>query len=340
MRILLVQTSFLGDVVLSTPVIAEIHKRHPEAELWVMTTPTAAPLLQEDPLVKEVIPFDKRGTHSGLKGMLRMTSELRALNFDLTYCLHRSIRTAILLALSKIPLRIGFRESRGFFLFHKTVNRQKDRHEVLRNLSLLQVETTGQTPEPAYPLRLYCSHSPSDSVLLANKTFLDGDYLVLVPGSVWKTKQWSGQQYHQLCRYALARGLKVCILGTSEEKEVCDQVAEGLGALNLAGQTDLRSFLAVIRDASLVVCNDSFALHVAAAFKVPTVAVFCATSPAFGFTPWQENARVVEKQGLWCKPCRRHGSQSCPTGTESCMKDLSWREVWFHCELLIKGSPV
>ena len=85
--------------------------------------------------------------------------------------------------------------------------------------------------------------------------------------------------------------------------------------------------LPLYQDAALVVCNDSLALHLASAFKVPNVAVFCATSPEFGFGPWENCAEVVEKKELACKPCRRHGSMKCPTGTESCMNDLGADKV-------------
>jgi len=70
----------------------------------------------------------------------------------------------------------------------------------------------------------------------------------------------------------------------------------------------------------LVICNDSMALHMASAFKVPNVAVFCATSPEFGFGPWENpKSAVVQDDTLACKPCRRHGSNRCPNGTEACM---------------------
>ena len=320
--------------MLSTPVIAAIKQLHPGASLWVMTTPLAADLLKEDPLVAGVIPFDKRGESRGVIGLMKLAYVLRALEFDVVYSLHRSLRTAILLYLARIPIRIGFKEASCSFLYNQRVKRKQDGHEVLRNLSLLPIGVD-QSPLEAYPLRLSCSERLPGELRLFLDSAKNNKFLVVVPGSAWRTKQWSADNYHQLCKVAVEQGLTVCILGAVDEVNVCKSVAGELELVNLAGKTDLSSFLAVIRDAALVVCNDSFALHVAAAFKTPTVAVFCATSPAFGFYPWQQRALVVEKQGLWCKPCRRHGSVKCPTGTESCMKDLSWREVWFNCVELL-----
>lgn len=90
-----------------------------------------------------------------------------------------------------------------------------------------------------------------------------------------------------------------------------------------------------VKNAKLVICNDSMALHMAFAFKIPTVAVFCATSPEFGFGPWENRAIVVEKKGLVCKPCHRHGKQICPEGTEACMKELSHMEVIYAASNLL-----
>lgn len=85
--------------------------------------------------------------------------------------------------------------------------------------------------------------------------------------------------------------------------------------------------MAVMQKARLVVCNDSMSLHMASALKVPTVAIFCATSPTFGYGPWQNQAIVVERRDLACKPCRPHGSRRCPNGTEACMRGLAADEV-------------
>src|SRR5690606_2227043 len=111
----------------------------------------------------------------------------------------------------------------------------------------------------------------------------------------------------------------------------------GLAVTNLAGKTKVGELLTLVQRAGLVVCKDSMALHVASAFKRPPVAVFCATSPSFGFGTPRSPAEVVEVQGLACKPCRRHGSQKCPTGTEACMRDLSSGQVIRAAERVVNA---
>lgn len=117
MNILLVQLSFLGDTILSTPVIPGIRQIHPEARLSVMTTPLATGLFENDPLVDQILVFNKRGTEKNITGLLRKAGSIRARSFDKAYSLHRSHRTAMLLYLSKIPERIGFRDVKMNFLY-------------------------------------------------------------------------------------------------------------------------------------------------------------------------------------------------------------------------------
>ena len=326
MKILLVQTSYLGDTILSTPVIRGIRDLYPEANLWMMTTPLSASLVRRDPLLTGVIPFDKRGVNSGVQGLFRMSKTIRRHHFDRCYSLHRSARTALLLSLSRIPIRIGFDNARLNFFYHRTRNRNPARHDVIRNLSLL----SGEMPVSGLStdLRLF----PPDKKELSGKLQIQlpapGSYAILVPGSAWETKRWDWRGYREVARFLRNQGLEVVLIGAPSERSVAEKVARGLDVLNFAGMTTVDDALYLTRHAKLMVCNDSMALHMASAFKVPTAAVFCATTPEFGFGPWKNpKATVVEKTGLSCKPCGRHGGKFCPAGTDSCMRDLSAGQV-------------
>lgn len=324
MKILLVQTSFLGDVILSTPVIGALKKLHPDAELWIMTTRQARELVERDPFLTGVITFDKRGTEGGVSGLIRKARELRSHKFDIAYALQRSARTSVVLALAKIPRRIGFSCARLSFLYHRRIVRRSSQHDVLRNLSIL---TNGASLESLPDDLRVIPPAPAELDAGTRSLVEAGRYVVLVPGSAWKTKMWRWQGYREVAEYFLKSGLTVVVSGAPDEQAVANMVSNGLPVKNLAGTTTLSAFAALIAHAELVVCNDSMALHLASAFKRPTVALFCATSPQFGFGPWKSPALVVEAQGLPCKPCRRHGSNRCPTGTEACMKNVSSDQV-------------
>jgi heptosyltransferase-2 len=162
---------------------------------------------------------------------------------------------------------------------------------------------------------------------------------LLVPGSAWPTKMWSWKHYHTVADHFLRRGFTVGLLGGPGDRHVNRKVADGLDVIDLAGMTSVAEAMAIVQEARIMVCNDSMALHMASAFHIPCVAVFCATCPSFGFGPWQNpGAIVVEKEGLSCKPCARHGGKTCPEGTNACMENLLPENIIMAADKVMNAS--
>jgi len=330
MKILIVQTSFLGDTILSTPVIDGIKTLHPDAELWMMTTPLSSHLVAHDPLLSGVIPFDKRGSAEGIKGLRAMAARLKAMGFDRAYSLHRSIRTSVMLALSGIPERVGFSNAKGRFLYHQTFRRDPSVHDVLRNLAILE----GETDITALKVDMRLFSPPDSDISDEIKTALPTvPFALMVPGSAWETKMWYSEGYHKVAEALIAGGLSVVVAGGTDEAEACRKASEGILAVNLAGKTSIGEMIWIAKQAKVIICNDSMALHMASALKIPNVAIFCSTTPAFGFGPWKNRAIVVEKK-LPCRPCGRHGKRACPEGTDACMREITPEQVLTAVETL------
>src|SRR5713101_3716576 len=135
-RLLVAQTGFLGAVVLTTPLIAELRRRLAPASLTVLTTPQARPLLEQHPHVDRVLTDAKRAEGRGILGLWRTAQRVRQERFSLAVAPHKSLRTALLLTLAGIPQRIGFRQSPGWFLYHRTAARDIQRHEIERIVCL------------------------------------------------------------------------------------------------------------------------------------------------------------------------------------------------------------
>lgn len=323
MKILVTQTSFLGDVILSTPVMTAVKQLYPEAELWLLTTPAGAALLTHDSRLKGVITFDKRGKERGLRGLWLKARELRAQRFNKVYSLHRSFRTALLLWLAGIPERIGFMEAYGGFLYHRRNKRNSLQHDVLRNLSILAHEVSIEN----LSTKLCLFTLPRENLRSELIKVLPERYAVIVPGSAQRTKMWDWQGYRMVAEELIALGLKVVVLGGENDRELSRKICQGLEVIDLSAKTSLPELLVVIKHSAVVICNDSMTQHVASAFNIPNVVIFCATSPTFGYGPWQNRAIVVEKTDLSCKPCSRHGGPRCPTGTEACMRELEAPQV-------------
>ena len=324
MKILLVQTSFLGDTILSTPVIAGLKKIYPDAKIWMMTTPLSSQLVLRDPLLEDVISFDKRGKDKGLRGLIKLSRDIKNMNFDRVYSLHRSFRTSMLLWMCNIPKRTGFKIARFNRVYQQLCERNPKDHDVIRNLSILSHDAAIESLETR--LRLFPPHDKDVDPIVLKKISGFNQFIVMTPGSAWKTKMWHWQGYRETAKHFLNKGYGIVLLGGMADKAINSKVADGLDIYDAAGKS-ISDSMHIVKNAKLIICNDSMTLHMASAFKIPNVAIFCATSPEFGFAPWENNAIVVEKNDLACKPCHRHGKQTCPNGTDACMNDLSPNEV-------------
>jgi len=316
--VLVVQTSFLGDVVLTTPLLTALRRRIAPRRLAVLVRPEAVPLVHGHPDVDEVLVDDKRGADRGLGGLVGTALRLRRERFDVAVSPHRSLRTAIVLAAARIPRRIGFRESRGAGLYHERVPRDRRRHDVERNLAL--VAPFGPLPDdvPALYVPVAAEAAARAAALLPAG---DGPLVGLAPGSVWRTKRWTAGGFAAVAARLAAEGARCVILGAPDEAALAEEVRARSGdrAVVLAGRTDIATLVAVIDRLALLVANDSAPMHVACARGVPVVAVFCATTPALGYGPYGARTAVVEAD-LACRPCGRHGGPRCPRGTEDCAR--------------------
>jgi heptosyltransferase-2 len=311
------QTSFLGDVVLTTPLLTALRRRLRPRRLAVIVRPEARALVEGHPDVDDVLVDDKHGADRGVLGALRVARRLRAEAFDLAVVPHRSLRTALVVAAAGIPRRIGFDASRGAWLFHARVHRDLGRHDVERNLALV-APFGGATDAPALHVPVRPDAADAAARLLPAG---DGPLVVMAPGSVWPTKRWTAEGFAEVARRRVQSGARVLLVGGPDDVAVAARgaaLAAG-GVTSLAGRTDLATSIAVIDRAAVLVGNDSAPMHVACARGVPVVAVFCATTPALGYGPWGARTRVVDVD-LACRPCGRHGGRHCPRGTEDCMR--------------------
>jgi heptosyltransferase-2 len=330
MRILIAQTSFLGDVALSTPVFAAIKRCHPEARLTAWVRPDTAGILAGHPHVDALLVDDKRARDRGLAS-LRTLGRLRAGRFDLVLALHKSFRTAWLLAAAQIPRRVGFRQSAGRFFYHRCIERDPTQHDVERNLSIL----AGIDIDPATVISrpfVACSADAIDrfhALLRMQHVATDLPLIAVAPGSVWATKRWTVDGYAAFLRALRDElGATPVLLGAVADRPYADAIQQAAGniGVNLVGQTDLSMLVAAIDQSAALVTNDSAPMHIAVARGTPVVAIFGPTSPRQGYGPYSERAVVVERE-LSCRPCSRHGGARCPIGTHACMKEISHRDV-------------
>jgi heptosyltransferase II len=310
---LLIQTAFLGDVVLTTPLLAVLADRFGPVDAVV--TPSAAGLLEGHPAVREVIRYDKKGRDAGVAGLWRMGAELRARRYARAYLPHRSWRSAALALLARAPERVGFADSPAAITYTTRVTRAPTGHEVER---LLALAGRRMRAAPPVSLALTTKDEAAADGWLAERGIAPG-FTAIAPGSIWGTKRWP---YYPALAAALEGPLVV--VGGSEDATLADQlVAAAPGrAWSAAGVLSLRVSAALIERARVLVTNDSAPLHLATAVGTPVVAIFGPTVPEQGFGPRGSRSLALGHAGLACRPCSAHGPQVCPLGHHRCMREL------------------
>jgi heptosyltransferase-2 len=315
---LVIQTAFLGDVVLTTPLLSVLAERHGPVD--VVTTPAAASLLECHPAVAEVLLYDKHGRARGWRGLRRLGSELRARRYRSVYLPHRSWRSAVLGLWSGAAERIGFADSPAALIYTRRVPRPGSGHEVERLLALAQ-QPGGTTPAVSLGLTA-ADHAAAEAWLTAHG--VAAGFTALAPGSVWGTKRWP--YYAELASRTDGR---VVVVGGREDAPLAQAIVQSSGgrAVSAAGVLSLRESAALIRRARLLVTNDSAPLHLATAVGTPVLALFGPTVPEFGFGPRRPGDVTLGHAELSCRPCSRHGPQVCPLGHHRCMRDLSVEAV-------------
>jgi heptosyltransferase-2 len=341
---LVVQTSFLGDVVLTTPLIAELAKRGP---VDVLTTPEGATLLRNSPDVRNIIVYDRRDGDKGIAGFARTVGRIRhtglygsldssrapSLNhfYDAAYLAQGSFRSALLVASTGVKKRIGFNTSEGRRLYTDQVEYRADKHHAER-LWWLSMSSCADPPtaEQLQP-RLYPSpddERTAETLLLENLTHPRRPFVAVAPGSAWGTKRWP---FYPELAVKLGREYNIVVVGGNADVDlgntIVAQLPEGCAA-NGAGKLGILASAAVIGRAAALITNDSAPQHLASAMGTPTVGIFGPTVPEFGFGPLAHGSTTAGVDGLACRPCDRHGPQQCPLGHWRCMREVSSDEVF------------
>lgn len=308
---LVIQTAFLGDVILTTGLLETLAER--DGPVDVVVTPAAAPLAESLASVRSVIRYDKNGRDRGLGPFWQLARTLADRRYARAVIPHRSLRSALLVRTAGIPERIGFAGSAGQWLYTRRVARRPDLHEADRLLAL--ADAGGRA-------RVHLGITEDDRAAayawLASRGIGDG-FVAMAPGSIWGTKRWDG--FADLVRLLPGH---VVVIGGPDDREAARAVVDAAPerVFDASGEMPIRVSAAVLERARVLVTNDSAPLHLASATDTPTVALFGPTVPAFGFGPRAARAAIVERTDLKCRPCSSHGPARCPLGHHRCMREI------------------
>jgi lipopolysaccharide heptosyltransferase II len=356
-KFLVIQTAFIGDVVLATGIIEKLHAYFPEAQIDFLVRKGNEALLKDHPFLHEVLVWDKK-KHK-LRNLWDMWRRIRRTRYDKVINVQRFAATGLLTAFSGARETIGYDKNPLSRLFSKRVphivsydirhgrgarssasgafagdpvsgsersfirdpvsgDEGRPKHEIDRNQTLVRDFTDDI---PARP-RLY--PSPADYAKV--QEYKGAAYITISPASVWFTKQYPKEKWiHFIDK--VPPSYRIYLLGAPSDAAGCEEIrstARHPSITILAGQLSFLQSAALMQDAVMNYVNDSAPMHFASSVNALVTAVYCSTIPAFGFGPLSDKKFIVEtKEPLDCRPCGLHGYKACPLGHFRCAYQIA-----------------
>lgn len=320
-KFLIIQTAFLGDVILATPVILELKRIYPDCQLDVLVRKGNESLLKNNPFIDEVLVFDKKkGKYASI---VQLIKRFRKEKYDEVINLQRFASSGMIAGFSGAKSIVGFNKNPFSFLYSKKITHLLDNcHEVERNLECIQHHGAVSKRRP----ELFPSESDFEKVIQYQK---DGDYFCFAPASVWFTKQLPFEKWVELGKVLSKKG-KIYLLGGKEDKDLCERIRleiDSANCINLAGKLNLLQSAALMKTAKRNYVNDSGPMHLCSAMNAPVTAFYCSTIPAFGFGPLSDDSKINQiKENLYCRPCGIHGYKACPEKHFRCGHEIELDE--------------
>ena len=329
-KFLIIQTAFIGDVILTIPVITALKNKYQDAIIDFMCIPNTKDLLLNNPYINKIIVYDKH-VDKGFSGLIKRIKKIRKENYDYVISPHRSFRSAFMSYFSKSKNTIGFDNSSLNFLFKNKIKYLKGIHEIQRNLKLL--EPVGIREDKIIKPEFFISElvkKNTRDILSKSDVTNKEKFIVAAPGSVWYTKRLPEEKFIKVFNILSHYNYKIFTIGSPDEYDICEKIigeSVNKNIFNLAGKLSLPETIELIRCSEVLLTNDSAPLHMANAVETNVVAVFGATVPKFGFFPYGKDDVIIETNGLECRPCAIHGSNKCPIKTFVCMKKIPEEEI-------------
>jgi heptosyltransferase-2 len=323
-NILLVRFSAIGDILLLTPLVRALRRKHPDARLTVVTRTGFAPLLERNPRISEVIGWDP------LTSLSDLGRRLRELPFTHRLDLHDSVRSRLLRWHAGGPCTTypKHRLARAALIHtHRDLYRDR-RHVAERYFDAargLEVTPDGGS------LEMFLSRADleaAEGFLTARGLGRSRQLIAVAPGAAHFTKRWPTHHWMALVRRLVEAGNDVIVLGGPQDLAIGEAVAAagGESAATAAGAFDLPGSAALLKRTRALVSGDTGLMHLATAVETPVIALFGPTVEQFGFFPYRAKSAVLQRE-LSCRPCSAHGGPRCPLKHHRCLQDLQPGDV-------------
>jgi heptosyltransferase-2 len=308
LKILVIQTAFIGDAILATAVLESLHHWNNKASIDFMVRRGNESLFEDHPYINHLYVWYK--AKNKISNLIKLAFEIRKRKYDLVINLHRFASSGFITSISGAKDKRGFDKNPLAFFYNKKVTHDLSSglHETERN-HLLIADFVGEKPSKP---KLY----PSSKIFESIKHLQFENYVCLAPASVWFTKQMPEVKWEQF----------VYLLGAPGDLNLCNAIASNVAHKNvavLAGKLSLLQSAALMYKATMNYVNDSAPMHLCSATNAPVTVFFCSTIPQFGFGPLSDNSKIVEATiPLDCRPCGIHGFRACPQQHFKCGNNI------------------
>ena len=321
-KILIIQTAFIGDVILATPVIEAIHSHDPSILIDMLIRKGNEGILKDHPKLSKLWIWDKKDKKTQNQwGLIR---KFKKQQYDIIINLQRFMSSGLFTTLSGAKSTIGFDKNPLSFRFTHKVKHEigKGTHEIDRNLSLLNSFISN----PQGKMRLYPSAQDFEKI----KHFQKSKYIVIAPTSVWYTKQYPAHKWIDFMD-KVDPSIQIYLIGGPDDSDDIEAIIEksnNNSIKNFCGKLSILQSAALMQGALMNYVNDSAPLHIASAMNAASTAIFCSTTPSFGFGPKSDNGVIIEADiKLSCKPCGLHGRRNCKEEHFDCANKIDTNKL-------------
>ena len=327
-RFLLIRTDRVGDTILTFPAVTALRNNYPEAFISFLAQPYTVPLIEQYTGIDLLLSYEPEGRHRGWKGVLKLSHQLRELNFDAAILFYPRPELAFALLKAKIPLRIGTGYRWYSFLLNRRIyEHRKDcrKHESEYNLSLLESLMPDKITQPHYEFKQWTPEPWWDDFQTELKS---KDYVILHSGCGASAPNLNEEQYKLIIRLLLEKtDWTVLLTGVSGEENVVNTLAADFTEERVkktVGRFSLAELFTVIRNASLLITSSTGPLHLANAAGTPLLGFFCPAKPhtPTRWGPYDQQQWVVTPNLDWPEICEL---KNCPYG--GCLNQLSDDEI-------------
>ncbi len=321
-KLLIIPQNWLGDIVMSQTLLKRIKSENPNTLIDVLVNSSFKNLVERMPETNKAIILDCGHKEFGFIKRFNLAMKIKD-SYDQSIVLSRSIKSALIPYLAKIPIRTGELGESRYILINdlKTFSKQDRRKTAFRYVSMYSKKEE-ELNEKYYPsLKL----DPENIKLLSDKYKLNlsKKIIIFAPGAAFgPSKMWPVEKFKELGE-KLNKDFFILILGSNNEKDIGDKIITNKNMINLCGKTSITDAIDLMHISKFCVSNDSGLMHLASATNTKSISIYGATSPEL--TPPLTNNKEIHYRGISCSPCFK---KKCKYGHYNCLVEIQADDVF------------